>query len=577
MEKYRNTRSQAKKENVSNVSEMEKTSENDEVLAERIVMYRKEVEQHTNVSELSLYLSQEGLLDHEDMEYLLSRASNGEKTSRVLDSLADKPNGFTKFLACIKRETDHMGHTYIAALLEGRQYAPESEVQLSAECKQRIDNNIVELKKGIHLSTLVPYLGQAYLPSIYGHVKTQLLTNSEVEKLLSRESKEGLQAKVMGLFVILERKGPVAHSQFARCMHDEYEHLTHRTLYEEIFGDLDLQPTSSLSSSEDDRICKSNRKPKRKNEFDQKGADSELVVAKRSPRWLEMDGPLKGKKYLRLMRLCYRYHHSGQHSALETEVHKIMSNSEYPLEFQALARVELALSYTFQGKNERALQLIEGQDGALLICGKISGNNASFLIGRCMHLLSGLHRYAKQYDKAKDYAMKALTALHCAEPGQESSIANYVNACIFLECLSTGSTTRHPTDVRTIEQCFRSAISHAHLSEIAMYVILPQSHIRLAQLFLGSTQYSSGTPTNPESFRKARDSLDAVDLKVISQRSKSLYYMVESDWYKIKGDVPKAIEQAECACNIAESIQFTLGVSSAQARLESLPTVQQLV
>jgi len=48
-----------------------------------------------------------------------------------------------------------------------------------------------------------------------------------------------------------------------------------------------------------------------------------------------------------------------------------------------------------------------------------------------MHLLSGLYRYAKQYDKAKDYAMKALTALDFSEPGQESSIANYVNACIY--------------------------------------------------------------------------------------------------------------------------------------------------
>lgn len=568
MEKRRNTRAQAKRENASKHFELEKTSfepENDEVLAERIIMYRTEIEQHANISELRAYLSQEGLLNHEEMEHLSSGASNREKISRVLDSLVEKPNGYAKFLKCIESETEHMGHAYIAALLEGRQYATESEIQLSAACKQRIDNNLVKLKKSINLSTLVPYLRQ-----------TQLLTNSEVEKLLSRRDNEGTQVKAMRLFLILERKGPLAHSQFARCLYAENEHITYCELYEEIFGDLEFHPISSLCSEDDDRIQSSNRKHKRKNEFEYPTADqrgTKLVPVKRLLSRVEMDGPLKGKKYLRLMRLCYRYHHSGQHVALEAEVQKIMSCSEYPLEFQALARVELALSYTFQGKNERALQLIEGQDGALLICDKISGNNATFLIGRCMHLLSGLYRYAKQYDKAKDYAMKALTALDFSEPGQESSIANYVNACIFLECLSTDSTTSHPTDMRIIEQCFRSAIAHAHLSEIAKYVILPQSHIRLAQLFLGSTQYSSGIPTNPG---KARDSLDAVDLKVISPRSKSLYYIVESDWYRIKGDVPKAIEQAECARNIAEAIQFSLGVSSAQARLETLPTIQQL-
>lgn len=569
MEKRRNTRAQAKRENASKDSELEKMSsepENEEVLAERTIMCRKEIEQHANISELRAYLRQERLLNHEEMEHLLSGASNREKISRVLDSLVEKPNGYAKFLKCIESETEHMGHAYIAALLKGRRYATESEIQLSATCKQRIDNNLVKLKKSINLSTLVPYLRQ-----------TQLLTNSEVEKLLSRRDNEGTQVKAMRLFLILERKGPLAHSQFAKCLHAENEHITYCELYEEIFGDLELHPMLSLSSSEDDdRIQSSNRKHKRKNEFEYPTADqrgTELVSVKRLLSRVEMDGPLKGKKYLRLMRLCYRYHHSGQHVALEAEVQKIMSCSEYPLEFQALARVELALSYTFQGKNERALQLIEGQDGALLICGKISGNNATFLIGRCMHLLSGLYRYAKQYDKAKDYAMKALTALDFSEPGQESSIANYVNACIFLECLSTDGATSHPTDMRIIEQCFRSAIAHAHLSEIAKYVILPQSHIRLAQLFLGSTQYSSGIPTNPG---KARDSLDAVDLKIISPRSKSLYYIVESDWYRIKGDVPKAIEQAECARNIAEAIQFSLGVSSAQARLETLPTVQQL-
>ena len=274
------------------------------------------------------------------------------------------------------------------------------------------------------------------------------------------------------------------------------------------------------------------------------------------------------------MKVFYKYHSTnGHHNALEKEVQQIMSCSKFPLEFQALVRVELALSCTFQGKNERALELIEGPDGALPICKKIPGNNASFLIGRCMHLLSGLHRYAKQHDRAKEYAENAMVTLHCAVPGLESTIANYVKGCILLE--SSDTATRHPMDARIIEQHFQTAIAHAQYCEIAKDTTLPQSHIRLAQLYLGSTQYHHGITTNLEDIKKARDSLNAVEsnLESISQRSKSLYYMVESDCYRAGGDIPAAIDRAKLARSTAEGIQFTLGVNSAESRLESLESM----
>ena len=548
-----------------NESRQVSESENSEdVVEERIATHRKDIEQHVNLSELSMYLDQEGLLDHEENEYLLSEASDREKVSRVLDSLKEKPNGFTKFLKCVKRETDHMGHAYVASLLEGKPFASECELLLSAVCKGRIENNLVRLKEGIDLSSLRPHLRQSfYLPYIQGN--TQLLTDDDLEKLEGVET----ESKVMQLFLILDTKGPLAHSQFASCLHAEREHESHIELYEELFGDLP-GPTSTENEGSVHSSSHSNR-GKRKNTAEYPASDElvPLTPSKRALLRLKMDGPFKEKRYLRLMRVCYRYHHSGQHDALEGEVQKIMSCNSYPPDFQALARVELALSCTFQGKNERALELIEGSGGALSICEKIPGNNAAFLIGRCMHLLSGLHRYAKQHDKAKEYATKAMVALHGVAPGQESSIANYVNACIFLE-----SSDGTPSDVRIIEQHFRSAIDHAHQSEIAMYVILPQSHVRLAQLYLGSTQYHHGTTTNPENIRKARDSLNAVNFGFMSERSKSLYYMAESDCYRAEGDIPAATDRAKLARSTAEDIQFTLGVNSAESRLKSLqPTL----
>ena len=547
------------------VSESENSE--DEV-QERIANHRKDIEQHVNISELSLYLEQEGLLEFEENDYLLSKASDREKVSRVLDSLKEKPNGFTKFLECVKQETNHMGHPYVASLLEGKPFASECELLLSAVFKGRIENNLVRLKEGINLSSLRAHLRQSfYLPYIQGN--TQLLTDDDLEKLEGVET----DSKVMQLFLILDTKGPLAHSQFASCLHAEREHESHIELYEELFGDLPV-PTSTENEGSVYSSSHSNR-GKRKTTAEYPASDetrNELVPltpSKRALLRLKMDGPFKGRGYLRLMRACYRHHHSGQHDALEGEVQKIMSCNSYPPDFQALARVELALSYTFQGKNERALELIEGSGGALSICEKIPGNNATFLIGRCMHLLSGLYRYDKQHDKAKEYATKAMVALHGVAPGQESSIANYVNACIFLE-----SSDGTPSDVRIIEQHFRSAIDHAHQSEIATYVILPQSHVRLAQLYLGSTQYHHGTTTNPENIRKARDSLNAVKFDFMSERSKSLYYMAESYCYRAEGDIPTATDHAKLARTTAEGIQFTLGVNSAESRLKSLqPTL----
>ena len=534
------------------------------VLEERIATHRTEIEQYANISELCSHLIAEGLLNHEEKEYLESGALEVYKISRVLDSLKEKENGFSKFLACVKHEMGHLGHIYIASLLEGRQFAPDSELKLSALCKQRIDSNRVKLAEGgLHLSYLMPHLQQE-----------SLLTDDQAEEML-----EGMDTEEF--FWILDTKGPLAHSQFASCLRAEREQKSHSELYEELFGDLDVPP-GPIFTKNAECISNSSHSNKRKNrlEYDTDETtctDGEMVPftpSKRAPLWLEMDGPFKGKNYVVLMKVFYKYHSTnGYHNELEMDVQQIMSCSKFPLEFQALVRVELALSCTFQGKNKRALELIEGPDGALSICEKIPGNNASFLIGRCMHLLSGLYRYDKQHDRAKEYAENAMVTLHRAAPGLESTIANYVKGCILLE--SSDTATRHPMDARIIEQHFQTAIAHAQYCEIAKDTTLPQSHIRLAQLYLDSTQYHPGTTTNPGNIKKARDSLNAVasNLESISERSKSLYYMVESDCYRAGGDIPTAIDRAKRARSTAEGIQFTLGVNSAESRLKSLESM----
>jgi len=90
-------------------------------------------------------------------------------------------------------------------------------------------------------------------------------------------------------------------------------------------------------------------------------------------------------------------------------------------------------------------------------------------------------------------------------------------------------------------------------------------------MYLGSTQYKAGVTDNRESLRKARQSLDTCksDFALLSQQSKYLYYVIESDWYRNIGDVTKAVNSCRTACRVLEGTAC-IGSPSAEARLSNL-------
>ena len=523
-----------------------------------VVSHCKKVVQHGNMSELSSHLVQEGLLDHGESEYLQSEASNEKKMSCVLNSLKEKPNGFTKFLECIKREMNHMGHPYIASLLEERQFAPELELKLSAECKKRIQNNIERLVEGISLSCLVPHLQQSfYLPCI--QATTHLLTDDEARKLLF--GSETTRYKVRSLFSILESKGPLAHSRFARCMYAAEDHKTHRELFEEIFENLNFSPDPILPWLNEEPASQSS---KRKNGC--LAADDKLLpfVSTNKTHLLEMDGVLGGNCYDELMEKFYSIHHNSDgHHQLVTEAEKAMARH---VELQALYQIELAHSFIFRTQNEKAVELLSA---VLKLSEKILGNNGFFIIGRCHHTFADLYRFTNDYDTAKKHSTRALMALNSVKPGLDTATAHYVNGCILLEEFLLNQQSVTPIDIRIIEKAFHSAINDGKDSDIARRVTLPQSHCRLAQLYMSS---AIGVTSNEDNLKKARQSLDACkcQLGFISHISQHLYYEVEADWYRNSGNLSEAVRLAKEACRIAENINYTLGISSSKAKLSSL-------
>ena len=508
------------------------TCDRNRVLAQRIASHRKEIVQHAKIGKLRPYLNQKKLLSPEENRYLQSDAfSNSQKVSRVLDSLKEKQNGFTTFLACVKDERSHLGHLYITSLLEGTQFASEPELRLSALCKQRIDENLPRLIRGVNLSSLMPHLQQSFYLPCCG-VQAQLLTNDDAKKLWNVK---GTNKRIRQLFLILETKGPLAHHQFAACMQAENEHTTHHELFRDIFGNLNF---------------------------------------------LEMDGVvLEGNCYDKLMEKFYSLHHNSDgHQQLVTEAEEAMAQ-DLPLELQALYRIELARSFIFRTQNERAEEPLSA---ALEICGKISDKNANlvpearnknaFIIyGRCHYTLADLYRFKNDYERAKEHSGKALDALDDVKPGLDTANAHYVNGCILLE--------RHiakpsiPLDIQVIERFFNSAISDGEDSDVARQVTTPQSYCRLAQLYMisavGTICSAIGVTSNEDNLKKARQSLDACkwcDLDIISQRSRYLYFVVESDWYTINGDTEKADDAALKAHQIAEKTSYALEILTLKTR-----------
>lgn len=183
--------------------------------------------------------------------------------------------------------------------------------------------------------------------------------------------------------------------------------------------------------------------------------------------------------------------------------------------------------------------------------------------------MSCLYRYAKEYREAHQHATNALAHLVHANSGEDKSFALYCSSCIRLES-STDGIALDDASPKQIKQDFRLAIDFARSHDIGMDVVEPHSHIRLAQQCLGSTQFHAGCVTDEESIREARNSLSEVNVDMLSQRSKSLFHLLQSDLYMNEGKLEEAIYSATTSLELARIGHFTVEQRSAEFRIQSL-------
>lgn len=277
----------------------------------------------------------------------------------------------------------------------------------------------------------------------------------------------------------------------------------------------------------------------------------------------EMEKPLKGKRYSRMMCMFQTFHHTANWERLEEAAQRYISGDKPQLKVAAL--LEMAISFTFRGMSEKVDRYVKS---ARSLLHKVTGNNLRFLEGRCEHVLSCRYRYSKDFDKAREHTHKAKAILCGSDPGEDSSWAHYCDACVLLEQYSQSKVKDEQT-LRELKRSFQLAIDHTEQHNTGMDVVKPHSHIRLAQLCLRSEQYVAGITEDKEMIKEAEFHLKAVDVDSLKQRSKSLYYIFKSDLNLNLKDSDKALRCAERALELGKP-NYTVEIRSAEERIKAI-------
>ena len=460
----------------------------------------------------------------------------------VLQSLKRKGHlAYSKFLSCVKAEHNHIGHEYIAALLQEEPFGSKAELDESSRLKDAIQRHYSDPEMmGISLQSLVPLI-----------YSKKLLTEDENQKLLSHYKTRS--ERIHLLLHLLDTKGSLAHGLFVECLQSESSHPTHKELYDKL--------TSSCATSSS-CVAPTATSRKQKCTVDDNALAVALPRKHFFQRW-ELQGPLKGERYNRMMYEFHICNLNGDWERLETEAAKY-KNFHIP-EYEVVARHQLAFSWIIRGKPSLVVQHID--EAKKIVETKIYGENHRGLLYKCEIHLARLSRYLKDSKKASEHMTNAKELLYGIEAGKDSATVHYNEACIAAECLSESSTER---DFERVEELFTRAIFDDRSHECEPRRVEYHSLLRLAQIYLGSTHYTPGVTTDDEKIRRASNCLNAVILCSLPQRSKCMYHLIESDLHRNCGNFDKAKESLDLALAISKKHNFELEISSAQTRLQSL-------
>ena len=161
-----------------------------------------------------------------------------------------------------------------------------------------LTKKLTTFTEGINLNELVPYM-----------MNHNLLTKAEAEQFYITTEPRAKQ--MLSLLSVLDSKGPLGYSLFAKCLQDEGSHVTHHQLYDLINETVD----SSLIPD----------KPSMKRAYEE-STDRECVtvLSKRFACRLSLHGVLKGRKYDQMIRAFKNCQYNGGWAEMEAEASKYL-------------------------------------------------------------------------------------------------------------------------------------------------------------------------------------------------------------------------------------------------------------
>ena len=390
-----------------------------------------------------------------------------------------------------------------------------------------------ELRRNFDVEDLVPIL-----------YAKGLLTPDEFERLTNPAMLMTRQAKVSFVLSLLETKGPMAHLLFVQCLEQESENPSHRELLH-LFG----------VTTE---VCVL----KRKAAGQATCATVNSKFIKFIPRQAKAHGIIVSQTYLDTVKKIHGLQYEGNCKAaiIEVEVHKTAGKVEL---YVAL----MCRNWYAYVNCHRSPQEIEGMvEDAMKSLQTVESDNRAILESRCEWMLSKYYWYMNDKQKAQHHIDKSLIIQSASQvaPGEDTLLTHYGKACTLLDTLAE----EWSTEVAGYARIFiENANDFAVECDYGLY--LSHHCIRLAQIYLRSSPQCPGVCNDGE-LQEAALTLSKVDVNSLSPRTKCLFYITYSDYYRNKANHEKAMSYVQKAHSIAEGRKFDTELKSIEKRFSVL-------
>ena len=456
----------------------------DQNLAARTRECLGEISNFINGSEILPHLLKHCVLVcRDDGEFLLNDSVTKEEKAKRLLSILDKtPSGFSLFIQCLEDSKQHLGHHYLAALLQESPFTSNHVLSASSTVKKRMVEMPDDMKD-LDIGAIVTHLR-----------REELLTDSEFDLLLN--CNESSQNKILRLLSWLDTKGPTAHYLFARCLRDESDHRTHKELFDKL--------TTGLLPQLFDR------------------PDEVPRLISRVP----VQDNLKTAVYLEKIRKLRRLHLEGKWGEADLLVHEcIISKTQYSVDVRTAILLESCTGWITRGQEDKVFSCVKE---AKEMCKEVD-NNSDALQVRCEWVLAKHYLYKNDNEKAFEHITKAMQIQFFLEDGEGKALTSY---CFGSIQLAFHAMKLDSQNAKAARKALEQSIESASLEDYGLDLSHPK--IRLAQACLGSSPFQPGNTFDCESIASARSVLAGVNFETLAPRSKCIFQFTQSDIYNFK-------------------------------------------